>query len=226
MTVPLTILAGLSLVGGFVGVPAVISLGLPNVLERWLEPVLGEGAGATHGAATHGSVAAAAQAASSHGAHAAGLEIGLMGVSVLVALAGIALGWLLYERSPSLPERIVARLRPVYLLVRGTYFVDELYARVVLAPYAFLCRACAWLDRWIVDGAVNAAGWLTLGSSHASVGFDTAVVDGLVNLSGRIVRGGSQALRTVQNGVVQSYATAMVLGLFIMASVYLIWTGY
>jgi NADH-quinone oxidoreductase subunit L len=218
MTVPLVALGVLSAVGGLVGIPAAISLGLPNLMERWLEPVLAR--------AVAGPAAAGHAAAVAPGAHAAGLEIALMALSLGVAVAGLALAWHLYERRPELPERIADRLRPVYRVVFNKYYVDELYARIVLAPYYGLCRVAAWCDRWIVDGAVNAAGYLTLGSSHASVGFDTAVVDGLVNLTGRAVRGGSKALRWAQTGVVQSYATAMVLGLFIMASVYLIWLGH
>jgi len=206
----------LSAVGGLVGIPAVISLGLPNLLERWLEPVLASPPAAAHGVATaHGAAA-----------HSGGLEIGLMGLSLLVALAGIGLGWFLYERRPGLPERIAGSVRALYLIVYNKYFVDELYGRIVLAPYYGLCRAAAWFDRWIIDGAVNAAGYVTLGTSYASVGFDTVVVDGLVNLTGRVVRGGSKALRVMQTGVVQSYATAMVLGLFIMVSVYLLWLGH
>jgi NADH:ubiquinone oxidoreductase subunit 5 (subunit L)/multisubunit Na+/H+ antiporter MnhA subunit len=72
---------------------------------------------------------------------------------------------------------------------------------------------------------VNAAGWLTLGTSYGSVGFDTFVVDGLVNATGRAVRAGSRALRVAQTGVVQSYATAMVLGIFVLVSVYLLLMG-
>jgi NADH-quinone oxidoreductase subunit L len=227
MTVPLMILAALSCVGGLVGIPAVISLGIPNLIERWLEPVLAAPAAAGNGAAaSHAAAAGHAAAAASHAAHPGGLEFGLMGLSLLVALAGIGLGWILYERRPGLPERIAGSVRALYLLVYNKYFVDELYARVVLAPYDGLCRLAAWFDRWIIDGAVNAAGYLTLGSSYASVGFDTVVVDGLVNLTGSIVRGGSRALRVMQTGLVQSYATAMVLGLFIMVSAYLMWLGH
>ena len=217
MTVPLVALGVLSAVGGFVGIPAAISLGLPNLMERWLEPVFAHASATAH---------AAAGVAATHAAHSVGLEIALMAASLGVAGAGLALAWYMYERRPGLPDWIAARVRGLYVLVYNRYFVDELYGRLVLAPYYGLCRLAAWCDRWIVDGAVNAAGWLTLGSSHASVGFDTAVVDGLVNLTGRAVRGGSKALRWAQTGIVQSYATAMVLGLFIMASVYLIWLGH
>src|SRR5262245_43220340 len=215
MTVPLTALAVLSFAGGWIGLPAVF--GVPNLLERWMAPVLAAAAGpaAVHAAAAH----------AGEGAHSAGLEFGLMALSLLVAIAGIALGWHLYERRPDLPGLIATRVRRVHDVVYNKYFVDELYGRIVLTPYYALCHAAAWADRWIVDGAVNVAGYLTLGSSYASVGFDVGVVDGLVNLTGRMVRGGSKALRMIQTGVVQSYATAMVLGLFIMVSVYLLWLG-
>ena len=65
----------------------------------------------------------------------------------------------------------------------------------------------------------------TLGSSYISTGFDVYIVDGLVNLSGYMVRGTSWVFRALQTGFVQSYATAMVLGIFILVSVYLIVIG-
>jgi NADH-quinone oxidoreductase subunit L len=223
MTVPLVVLAAGSIAGGWVGIPRVISLGLPNVFERWLEPALPRLAGAPGVEGTPG----AAEAAGAHVAAriAAGLEIRLMALSLALAVGGMALGWLFYERRPEIPGWIAARARFVYRLVFNAYYVDALYGKIVLAPYGWLCRAAAWLDRWVVDGVVNAAGWLTLGTSYGSAGFDTFVVDGLVNVTGRAVRAGSRALRVVQTGVVQSYATAMVLGIFVLVSVYLLLMG-
>jgi NADH-quinone oxidoreductase subunit L len=214
MTVPLMVLAALSIAGGWVGIPAAIPLGIPNLFEHWLEPVLPSmaGIGAHHAAGT----------AAAHGGP---LELGLMALSVGVAAAGIVLGWLFYEKRPEIPGRIVAGARGLYVLVFNKYFVDELYGKVVLAPYAALCRAAAWFDRWVVDGAVNGAAYLALGSSYTSRGFDQWVVDGLVNLTGHAVRAGSFALRLAQSGVVRSYATAMVLGIFILVSVYLLAMG-
>ena len=51
---------------------------------------------------------------------------------------------------------------------------------------------------------------------------DSYVVDGLVNLAGYTVRGASWIFRKLQTGIVQSYATAMVLGIFVLVSVYLL----
>jgi NADH-quinone oxidoreductase subunit L len=154
--------------------------------------------------------------------HGAGLELGLMGGSLLIALFGIFLGWVFYERRPELPEQLAESARGACRLVANKYFVDELYGRVILAPYDALCRAAAWFDKTIVDGLVNAAGYVTLGGSYLSVGFDTYIVDGLVNATGYTVRLFSWMLRRLQTGIVQSYATAMILGIFILVSVYLL----
>jgi NADH-quinone oxidoreductase subunit L len=215
MTIPLVILAVLSFVGGFVDIPEVLVPGL-NSLERWLAPVF-EGGGA-EGA---GAVAAAHV---SH--HSAGVEIGMMVASLMVALAGLFFGWVFYEARPEMPDRLAVRVGGLYRVIVNKYFVDELYGKVLLAPYYALCRASAWFDAWVVDGVVNAAGYVTLGTSYTSSGFDTYVVDGLVNLAGYIVRGFSWVFRKIQTGIVQSYATAMVLGIFILVSVYLLTAGH
>jgi NADH-quinone oxidoreductase subunit L len=208
MTVPLAVLAVLSFVGGYVGIPRAISPGVPNFVEEWLAPVFG----------AHGAAAGAAH-------HAAGLEIGLMALSVVIAILGLFLAWAFYERRPEVPARLADRARGAYRLLLNKYYVDELYGKIVLAPYYALCRAAAWFDRWVVDGAVNATGYATLAGSYSSVGFDTYIVDGLVNLAGLTVRGASWTLRRLQTGIVQSYATAMTLGIFILVSVYLLSMG-
>jgi NADH-quinone oxidoreductase subunit L len=203
MTVPLVVLAVLSAVGGFVGIPEVLHL--PNVLGGYLAPVFGAG-GDT--------------------AHAPGLEILLMLASLAVASFSLAFGWACYARWPEIPERFADRARGLYRLIVNKYYVDELYDRIVLRPYAALCRGAAWFDQWIVDGLVNAAAYITLGVSYTSVGFDTYVVDGLVNLAGYTVRGVSWMLKKLQTGVVQSYATIMILGIFILVSVYVLSTSH
>jgi NADH-quinone oxidoreductase subunit L len=203
MTVPLVVLAVLSFAGGWVGIPEVFGLG--NLLESYLAPVFQAGEGAA-----------------AHVVHAPGLEIVLMAASLLIAGFGLALGWASYARFPEIPERLAESARGLYRLIVNKYFVDELYARVVLGPYAAVCRAAAWFDQWIVDGVVNAAAYFTLAASYTSVGFDTYVVDGLVNLAGYTTRGASWVFRRLQTGVVQSYATAMILGIFVLVSVYLL----
>jgi NADH:ubiquinone oxidoreductase subunit 5 (subunit L)/multisubunit Na+/H+ antiporter MnhA subunit len=273
MTLPLQVLAGLAIVGGFLGVPKVLSFGQDaNVIEAWLHPVVGyrgaepapgprapfwapptaalaAHAGASieepaapaasgfHAEAGHSASAAGhaeGAAGSPHGAHGASTvegvahtpvaaELGLMLLAVGVACAGIALAWSFYgqEGAPR-ARRLAAALGPVYRLVRGKYFVDELYDALVLKPYYALCNLFAWLDRWIVDGAVNGTRHATIAFSHVSNVFDRWGVDLAVNGVGYAFRGGSKALRRLQSGLVQSYAAAMIFGTFILLSLYLL----
>jgi NADH-quinone oxidoreductase subunit L len=145
-----------------------------------------------------------------------------MGVTLLASAAGIALGWFLYSRRPDLPGRIASASGGLFVLVRDAFRVDALYGAIVVRPYARLAAAMAWTDRIVVDGLVNGAALATLGSSYTSRAFDLGVVDGLVNASGWAARRVSVGLRRLQGGVVQSYATAMIAGLFVLVSAYLL----
>ncbi len=141
MTVPLVVLAGLSVVGGVLGLPrALTGGGEGNVfdLARWVEPVVGRF-----------EVPAA-------GVHGAGVELGLMFLAVVVASAGIAMAFSVYRAG--LAGRIASRLGIVYTLVRNFYWVDELYEAAVVRPFYGFCRFFAGFDRWVVDGLVNATG--------------------------------------------------------------------
>ena len=79
MTVPLLILAVLSCVGGFVGIPEMFRF--PNLLERYLAPVF------------H-----AAEGAAAHQAHSAGLEFTMMIVALVIAALALFFGIACYAR--------------------------------------------------------------------------------------------------------------------------------
>jgi NADH-quinone oxidoreductase subunit L len=202
MTVPLGVLAGLSIVGGLVGLPE--WLGLPNRFASWLHPVLPEAA--SHAAAGEG------------GAPGAGLVL----LTLLITGAGLLLAWLLYERRPDWPGRVAAQTGALRRAILSGYGVDAFYQRAFVEPLRRLAAGASGFDRWVVDGIVNGTGWTTLGSSYTSRAFDLGVVDGLVNLLARLAAGTSRTVRRLQTGLVQSYATAIVLGVFVLVSAYLL----
>ena len=98
ITVPLVILAVLSLVGGLIGLPAYLG---PNYLESYLEPSF------QYRLAPH---------AAEHGSHA--LEIALTIVTSLVALGGMSLAYLAYVRDRELPARVASRVYGLYRAAR------------------------------------------------------------------------------------------------------------
>jgi NADH-quinone oxidoreductase subunit L len=143
MTVPLMILAGLSVVGGWIGIPKVLTFGSDlNVFERWLEPAVaslhGEGAEAVHASV--------------------GLELGLMAIALALALAGIGAAFVVYRQREGLAASIAQTFRPVYVMWRNLYWVDELYEAVILRPFYAISRFFAAFDKFVIDGLVNASG--------------------------------------------------------------------
>jgi NADH-quinone oxidoreductase subunit L len=140
MTIPLMVLALLSLVGGFLGVPA--SLGGGNAIEHWLDPIF-ERANDRLAAGGHGSAV---------------LEYGLMILSVAVALAGIFLARAWYLKGRKTPDRLAEAAPAGYALLLNKYYVDELYDRAVVTPLVSGSEKLLWkiVDVAMIDWLVNA----------------------------------------------------------------------
>ncbi len=221
---PLATLAALAVAGGLLSVPA--ALGghmMPFTMEAWLAPVFDP---ATYAAAGHGGARLAGHGGPGHEAarlaeHGGAAEYGLMLLAAGLAIATMRYGYLLYDRAPERAAAIRDRFSRVYDLLKNKYWVDEIYDAALIQSFYRLCRAALAFDTRVVDGAVHLVRNFTVGTSYLSVFSDTWLVDGLVNLTGRTVRGASRQLRKLQTGLAQSYATAMVLGLFVLICIYL-----
>ncbi len=124
MVVPLVILAVLSVIGGYVGVPG--SLGGSNHFDKFLGPVFQASAPAGETAAV-GEKRAPEQEGSGPKTEASN-ELLFTGISVLAGLLGFALAWQLYYQNPQLPEKIAHSMQGAYQAVLNKYYVDEFYA--------------------------------------------------------------------------------------------------
>jgi len=171
MTFPLVVLGVLSVIGGFVDLPLHLLWG--NRLGHLLAPVF--------------------EAHAEH--HAMGFELGMMAVSVAIALAGIGAAYAMYVANPALPERLATSLRGPYEWVFNKYWIDELYDAVVVGPTVALSN---WLWR----------------------SFDVGVIDALVNGTGRGVLANSRMARRLQSGDVQQYALSLLLGALLIMAYY------
>ncbi|HWU44249.1 MAG TPA: NADH-quinone oxidoreductase subunit L, partial [Bdellovibrio sp.] len=117
MTIPLIVLAILSVVGGWIGIPHVIgeNLGeIPNIWEQWLHPMIREIPNMGHMEAT--------------------TEWALMGTSVGLALISAIVAYQFYVKSPEAPKKFAAGIKPIYNLVYNKYFVDEAYFGGIINP--------------------------------------------------------------------------------------------
>lgn len=144
MSIPLTILAFLSVVGGLVGIPA--SLGGSNTIEHWLDPVFER--------------AQAKIALSAVGEES--LEYVLMALSVAVAAAGIYLARTWYLRKKEMPERMRQKVPGLYALLFNKYYVDEAYDAAVVNPIVKGSDKLLWkgMDVGVIDWLVNAVAQL------------------------------------------------------------------
>ncbi|MGH7262627.1 MAG: NADH-quinone oxidoreductase subunit L [Candidatus Rokuibacteriota bacterium] len=163
MTVPLGALALLTVVAGVVGIPSAQG----TAFARFLSPVLplaGEAGG-------HGALSAYA----------------LLILSVIVAIAGVLLAWLIYV-SRLVDAEAIGRPRTwLHALVLNKYYVDELYGVLFVRPLLRIAGFCARA-------------------------FDLGIVDGIVNGVGRLVMGWAQSMRKLQTGYAMNYALVMLLG--------------
>jgi NADH-quinone oxidoreductase subunit L len=205
MTVPLMILALLSVVGGWIGWPE--SLGGKDYFARFLDPVI----------AKQAEVVAAIPEAAVHTT-----EYELMAVSVLVALIGIGLAWYFYLRRPTIPGTLAAKTGGLYRLIYNKYYVDQIYDAMFVNRAKDLGVALGAFDVGVIDGlGVNGVGWATRLASSIEMVWDKWVIDGLVNLAARIVWIISYPVRMIQSGRVSSYALLIVLGVLVFLGYFL-----
>ncbi|MEO6050866.1 MAG: NADH-quinone oxidoreductase subunit L [Pyrinomonadaceae bacterium] len=167
MTVPLIVLAVLSTVGGLVGIPYALSSlagkGDINIFEHILEPVIAKvGIKAEHsGSKERGSTPATTGESATaktgehiveeHNAEELTTERLLAGLSVLLALSGIAIGWTMFSKTP---------LRKMPKILEQKWRIDELYNGYIVDPITNLSRNTLWkgFDLGFVDGIVNGIG--------------------------------------------------------------------
>ena len=227
MTSPLMVLAVGAMVAGFFGVPA--ALGGGNAIEHFLEPSFtSSGAhemalASAEGVEAEGEQESEAEAEAEDELHAsAGIELGLMGFSLLIAVAGIWLAWKFYVVRPDISENLARQWGGAHRTLTNKYYVDELYDATVISGMMGGGRQLWTFDRTVVDGAVNGTGWTTLISAWLSGLADKHIVDGAVNFVGWTAQESSYWVRRLQTGLVQNYALLMLFGIFAFVSVYLI----
>jgi NADH-quinone oxidoreductase subunit L len=132
MTVPLIILAMLSVLGGLIGMPRLVG---PNIIEHFLEPVFAAALGIRplhHVADT--------------------TEISLIGISVIVAVLGVLLAMKMFKSG----EKLYAFSGGFYNLLRDKFKVDELYDTIIVKPLRWLTDVSYRIfDVKVIDAAVN-----------------------------------------------------------------------
>jgi NADH-quinone oxidoreductase subunit L len=195
ITVPLMILAGLSVLGGALNLPFE---GFHN-LGHWLEHTIGE-------------------------IESLGLDLQVAGISTVLALVAILFSWLIYGRNPLKTGQIDPLKKPLGALFTGMenkWFVDEIYQAIIIAPFTKLSYFLAdvidwrfwhdWFHEIVIAGTYNWISNIAL-DKYA----DQRGIDAFANGLGVWTQSFSATLRKVQNGFVRSYALSVLLGVVLI----------
>ncbi|MGB6198335.1 MAG: NADH-quinone oxidoreductase subunit L [Candidatus Acidiferrales bacterium] len=229
MTVPLVILALLSIVGGWVGIGGHFEKFLAPVVSPRPFGLLTERPGSPANLSLKASAveAPAAPAEAEKEAGEAPPESLLMILAVGGALVGIGLAWFLYLKRTDLPAKIAASAGGLYRLVYEKYYVDQIYDAMFVNRAKDLGLALGAFDRIFIDGLfINGAGRLTRVTSVISAWWDKWFIDGLLNLGARMFWLVSYPVRMLQTGRVGSYALLIVVGMLVFLGYYLHAAGF
>lgn len=199
MTVPLIVLAFLSLFGGSLNLPRV------HTFTEWMEHTIEN----VHPGEFNLIVAGSS--------------------TFLALAAIIIAGWLYgrrYREQQKLPsarrpdDPLRATLGPVFTLLENKYWVDELYALLFVRPYIALSRFFAeqvdwyfwhdWFHDAVLAGTYNRLAYLF------STPIDLGIIDGIANGLGRMTKRAAESLRWVQTGFVRNYALSVFLGVVVI----------
>jgi NADH-quinone oxidoreductase subunit L len=186
ITLVLSILAGGSVLTAFLGIPLLWSH-VPPALEHWLEPVL------------------LAKVDFHHTSHA--VEWLFQGLGVAAATIGFVAARAVYKdnRNEAALLEMIERWKGVWTTVYNKYYVDEAYAWLVLKPSVQAARALSWFDGKIIDGLVNLAGTVTRLVANVDGAIDRYLVDGAVNAVASVTIGAGRSLRLLQTGRISTY---------------------
>jgi NADH-quinone oxidoreductase subunit L len=180
MTGPLVVLGLLSVIGGWLNLPEAVAIGPVGKLEHWLDPVVGNSERLVAGVNPE-----AAQASSG--------ELALIGLAVLVAVAGIAFAYFRLKPEKLVPKRQAPAEEGFGKVLENKYYVDEAYDKVVVNPTYQISRTILWR------------------------GLDAGLIDGLfVNGSAALARAFGWIGSKLQSGTVGAYAWVLVAGVLVV----------
>jgi len=194
MTVPLMVLAALSLLGGALNLPFE---GFHN-LGHWLEYTLEE-------------------------VESLPLDLQVAGISTVLALLAILISWLIYGRKPLVKDQKdpLASLGIIFNGMNNKWWIDELYQFLFITPYVKISQFIADVIDWrfwhdfvhekVITGTYN---WVS--NIGLNVYADQKGIDAFANGLGAWTQNFSATLRKVQNGFVRSYALSVLMGVVLI----------
>jgi NADH-quinone oxidoreductase subunit L len=145
--------------------------------------------------------------------------------SIVVALGGLLIGWLVYVRRPLAAgeaDPLQRFLGPFYTLFANKYYVDEAYDWLFVRPTRWLAQNVVYelIDRGLIDGFLHFVARGTEWWALRNKDFDTHVINGGADEVVEGIGGLSNAFKYVQSGRIQQYLTVVIAGVLMLAGVF------
>ncbi|MBN9388535.1 MAG: NADH-quinone oxidoreductase subunit L [Chloroflexi bacterium] len=183
MSLPLVFLAFMSIAAGYVGLPTALVGENGNLFEKFLDGSFGTALGVKPLPAEDAQTTTI-----------------LLVFSGLVAIAGVAIAYIMYHRNRATLPLLAGKIAgPLYAFSKNKWYWDEAYNLMVVQAGLLTMRGLAMFDKYVIDGAVNGVAWLTKQSARQ--------------------------LRKVQTGFVGNYAFYMALGLVLIVALFYVTNG-
>ena len=155
MSIPLIVLAFLSIVGGFIGLPEWTHF--PDIITNFIEPI-----------------AKLPELTLGHEA-----ELIVTVVSIVIAFLGLGIGYYLFVSRPAEKERLTGALQPLPTWSQNKFYIDEFYGRFFVGPIMQFAQFCwQFIDVQIIDRAVNLSGSIWRKTSNTMSSIQTGNVQG------------------------------------------------
>lgn len=143
MTIPLIVLAGLSILGGVLGFPEF--WGASNWMHHHLDPII---------AHKNPSILSHSK------------EWMLMAIAVIAAGATVFFAYMIYIKNQILPEAKDENITGIKKVIYNKYYIDEIYDMIIRKPLDILAEVFyKFMDLQVVDGIVNGVGNAVTGVS-------------------------------------------------------------
>ena len=195
MVTPLWVLAGATLVVGFLGIPVI------GPFQDWITIPGHE----HHGFSTF-------------------YNIVVPIASVAIAALAIWLGYMLFLKERWKYDILGGPFAWVYRFIENKYYLDDIYMRGIVKPVQYpISRAAYWTNMKVIDATVNGVAAGTVGTARATYKYlDQDVIDGAVNGAAGLTGMSGRLLKYIQSGNVQRYAAVLFAAVAIFVALFVI----
>ncbi len=151
------------------------------------------------------------------------IHLNIAVTSVVVALLGIGIAYLIFVKRVLSPEELHKTLRPVAVTFREQFFTEKLYHKGFARGYMLFSKAAYYLgDRFIIDGSINLSykGFFRLAKDTWKA-LDIKSIDIFIHfLAGTTFRTG-RLLRNMQTGLLNNYVLFLLIGIIVLLGIML-----